>query len=119
MPVSALLARAAESDALQQGAVVPDHRRLADDDPGTVVEEDPAAEARGRVDVDRQHLAHLCSTRERGSEHQRQCGEGVERMRGEMGMGAQREGERVERERERREMRERERERGGGGGEGS
>src|SRR5690606_21130425 len=46
-----------EGDALQDGNVVADHRGLADDEAGGVVEHDAAADAGGRIDVDLEHLA--------------------------------------------------------------
>ena len=58
MAVAALGARAAQRHALQHGDVVADHRCLADDDAGAVVDEDALADARGRIDVDLEHLGH-------------------------------------------------------------
>ena len=55
MPVAGLLAGAAERHALQDRDVVLDHRRLADDQAGRVIEEDALADARGGVDVDAEH----------------------------------------------------------------
>ena len=48
MAVAGLLAGAAQRHALQDRDVVLDHRRLADDEAGRVVEEDALADARGR-----------------------------------------------------------------------
>src|SRR3974390_654330 len=51
MTVLMLLAGAAEGNVMQDRHVVVDHRRLADDEPRGMVEEDAAADARGRIDV--------------------------------------------------------------------
>src|SRR3974390_1410873 len=51
MPVLMLLASAAKRHVMQDRHVVVDHRRLADDEPGRMVEEDAAADARGWIDV--------------------------------------------------------------------
>src|SRR5262249_5925239 len=51
MAVLVLLAGAAERNAMQDRDVVLDHRGLAADEAGGVVEEDAAAEAGGRIDV--------------------------------------------------------------------
>ena len=48
MAIAGLLAGAAEGDALQDRHVVLDHRRLADDQAGGVVEEDALADPRRR-----------------------------------------------------------------------
>src|SRR5690606_11732690 len=53
--VTAGLAGSAERDAMQDRDVVLDHRRLADDETGGVVEEDALADARRRVDVGWEH----------------------------------------------------------------
>mmetsp|Transcript_12310 Transcript_12310/g.49582 ORF Transcript_12310/g.49582 Transcript_12310/m.49582 type:complete len:405 (+) Transcript_12310:372-1586(+) len=52
MPVAALLARAAERDRVQDGAVGADFGGFADDDARRVVHEEAAAELGGGVDVD-------------------------------------------------------------------
>src|SRR5262245_54252826 len=52
MAVAGLLPGAAQRDVLQDRAVVADHRRLADDDAGAVVQHDADADAGRRIDVD-------------------------------------------------------------------
>ena len=49
--LAAVLARAAERDALIEQAVVADLRGLADDDAGAVVDDEPSADLGGRVDL--------------------------------------------------------------------
>ena len=56
MAVAALLAGAAEGHVLQDGDVVLDQSRLADDDAGGMIDEDALAHAHRRVDVDLEHL---------------------------------------------------------------
>ena len=56
MPVAALLAGAAQRHPLQDRHVVLDHRRLADHDPGPVVDQDPPPDPRRRMDVEPEHL---------------------------------------------------------------
>ena len=51
MAVAALLAGAAERHVLEDRDVVLDHRGLADDEAGGMVEEDAAAHRHGRIDV--------------------------------------------------------------------
>ncbi len=51
MAVARLLAGAAESHALKDRDIILDHRRLADDEAGGMVEEHALAHAHGRVDV--------------------------------------------------------------------
>ena len=55
MAVAGLVAGAAERDAMQQRAIVADHRRLADDDASGMVEHDALADARRRMNVDLQN----------------------------------------------------------------
>ena len=55
MAVPVLLAGAAERHAVQDRDVVLDHRGLADHEAGGVVEEDAAADPRGRMDVALEH----------------------------------------------------------------
>src|SRR4029077_19870623 len=55
MPVTSLLAGAAEGHALQNRNVILDHRRLADHKAGGVIEEHALANARGGVDVAPEH----------------------------------------------------------------
>src|SRR5689334_24374798 len=55
MTVLVLLAGATERDAVQDRDVVLDHSGLAADKTGGVVEEDAAADARGRIDVGLEH----------------------------------------------------------------
>ena len=50
--VAALVASAPKRNAMQERAIVADHRRLADDDAGGVIEHDAVADPRGGVDVD-------------------------------------------------------------------
>src|SRR4029079_13577766 len=50
--IAALIAGAAQGDAVQQRAIVADHRRLADDDAGGMVEHHALADACGGMDVD-------------------------------------------------------------------
>ncbi|CAA7402854.1 unnamed protein product [Spirodela intermedia] len=58
MPVADSLSRPAERDVMENGHVVADDGGLADDDPGGVVEEDPLADPRRRVDVDGEHVGY-------------------------------------------------------------
>mmetsp|Transcript_10520 Transcript_10520/g.33630 ORF Transcript_10520/g.33630 Transcript_10520/m.33630 type:complete len:228 (+) Transcript_10520:531-1214(+) len=54
--LAALLPRPAEGDPVQDGAVVPQARRLADDDAGRVIDQQPMADGGRRVDVDAPEL---------------------------------------------------------------
>ena len=54
--VAALLPGSPERHLLEQGDFVFDHGGFSDDDAGSVVEEHALADARGRMDVDAQHL---------------------------------------------------------------
>ena len=54
--VAALLAGAAERHFLQDGYFVLDHRRLADDEAGAVIDHDAGTELGGGVDIDREHF---------------------------------------------------------------
>jgi hypothetical protein len=54
--IAAFLAGAAEGHVLQDRHVVLDHRRLADDNAGSMIDEDALAHAHRRVDVDLEHL---------------------------------------------------------------
>src|SRR6185437_16473621 len=54
--VAALLAGATERHLLEDLDVVADHRRLADDDAGAVVDEDAGADRHGGMDVDGENL---------------------------------------------------------------
>src|SRR5262249_13064602 len=51
MAVAVLFAGAAERHAVEHGDIVLDHRGLADDEPGGMVEENPAPDPGGRMDV--------------------------------------------------------------------
>ena len=55
MAILVFLAGAAEGDAVQDRDVVLDHGRLAADEPGSMVEEDAAADAGRRIDVGLEH----------------------------------------------------------------
>ena len=55
MAILMLLAGAAERDAMQDRDVILDHGRLAADEAGGMVEEDAAADTRGRIDVGLEH----------------------------------------------------------------
>src|SRR5437867_150896 len=52
MPLAVVLAGAAQAHVVEQDAVVADHRALPDDDARAVVDEEAAAEARARMDLD-------------------------------------------------------------------
>ena len=54
MAVAFLVAGAAERHAMQHRAIVADHRGLADDDAGGMIEHDAPADHRGRMDIDLQ-----------------------------------------------------------------
>ena len=56
MPVAVFLSGPPQSDGMQHGDVVADHRRFADDDGMGVVDHDPFADSRGRMDVDTEGL---------------------------------------------------------------
>ena len=56
MAIAAVLARAAQGDALQHRHVVVDNRGFADHDAGAVVDHDALAEARRGVDVNAEHI---------------------------------------------------------------
>lgn len=58
VPVLFFLARAAQSDRVQHRHVIAHNRRFANDDAVCVVDHDPLANFRGRVDVDSEHLGH-------------------------------------------------------------
>src|ERR1700679_1332017 len=58
MAVALFLAGAAERHAMQHGDIVLNHRGLADDNAGGVVEEYAAADLRGRMDVHREQRRH-------------------------------------------------------------
>ena len=53
--VAAGLSGSAKCDTMQDLDIVLDHRRLADDKAGGVVEEDALADTRGRIDVGLEH----------------------------------------------------------------
>ncbi len=59
MAVARFLAAAAQRDIMEERSVVADLRRLADHDAGAVVEHDPAADLRRRVDIHAEHSGGL------------------------------------------------------------
>ena len=52
LPVAPFIAGAAESDAMQERAIVADHRSFADDDAGRVIEHHALADLRRGMNVD-------------------------------------------------------------------
>ena len=51
MTIGSILARTAQGDALQEGHVILNHRRLTDDQPGRMIQENPTAETGCRMDI--------------------------------------------------------------------